>query len=164
MMKNIYLITLLTLILSSCGSLTRMSREKVDAPIIYSTRDDISVTDDLESKGNVKTVSVLFINFYKWNEDKRQLKIGPFRFLDRDYTEGEFIGYNGLKSTFDERLATYNFISENPEIDYVTNIRFKKKYVRKPFYWRALNIGARETETTIIGKGVILKNKTKIDQ
>lgn len=163
MVKNIYLIALLALMFSSCGSLTRMSREKVDAPIIYSTRDDISVTDDLEAVGKVKTVSVLFVDFYKWDEDKRQLKIGPFRFLDRDYTEGEFIGYDGLKSTFDERLATYNFISENPEIDYVTNIRFKKQYVRKPFYWRALNIGARETETTIIGKGVILKNKTKLN-
>lgn len=163
MVKNIYLIALLALMFSSCGSLTRMSREKVDAPIIYSTRDDISVTDDLEAVGRVKTVSVLFVDFYKWDEDKRQLKIGPFRFLDRDYTEGEFIGYNGLNSTFDERLATYNFISENPEIDYVTNIRFKKQYVRKPFYWRALNIGARETETTIIGKGVILKNKTKLN-
>ena len=71
-------------VLASCGSVTRINRQEVQAPIIYSTRDDISVTDDITAIGKVRTVSVFLVDFYKWNETKRQLKIGPFRFLDRD--------------------------------------------------------------------------------
>lgn len=151
----------LVLLLTSCGTLSRISRETISAPIVYSTRDDISVTNDIEAKGKVETISVLFIDFYKWEEDKRQLKVGPFRFLDKNYNEGVFSGYNGLNSTFDEKIATYNFISENPDLDYVTNVRYKKDYIRKPFYWKVLNIGKREVETTIIAKGIILKNKVE---
>jgi hypothetical protein len=145
--------------ISSCGSVTRVSRESVSAPIIYSTRDDISITDDISSTGKVKDVSVLFIDFYRWGDSKKQLKIGPFRFFDRNYEEGVFSGYAGLYKDFDEKIAVYNFISQNQSLDYVTNIRYKKTYTRKPFYWKALNIGVRETQTTIIAKGVILKNK-----
>jgi hypothetical protein len=101
----------------------------------------------------------LFIDLYKWNDSKRQLKVGPCRFFDRNYEMGYFTGSEGLFNEFDEKLAVYNFISENQSLDYVTNIRYKKSYSRKPFYWRYLNIGVRESETTIIAKGVILKNK-----
>jgi hypothetical protein len=158
-MKKILYISAFTFLLSSCGSLTRISREEVETPLIYSTREDISITDDLTASGKVRNFSILFIDFYRWNDSKRQLKIGPFRFLDREYEEGTFNGYNGLGSTFDERIAVYNFINENSKIDYVTNIRYKKLSSRKPFYLRLLNIGVREMETTIIAKGVILKNK-----
>lgn len=158
-MKKLLYLSLLTISLSSCGSLTRISREEVETPVIYSTRDDISITDDLTSTGKVKNLSIFFIDFFRWNDSKRQLKIGPFRFLDREYEEGSFNGYNGLGSTFDERIAVYNFINENSKIDYVTNIRYKKTYSRKPFYFRWLNLGVREMETTVIAKGVIIKNK-----
>lgn len=146
-------------VLASCGSVTRINRQEVQAPIIYSTRDDISVTDDITAIGKVRTVSVFFVDFYKWNETKRQLKIGPFRFLDRDYEEGIFNGYYGFSNDFDEKIAAYNFITKNSEIDYITNVRFKKMFSRKPFYFSFLNIGVRESETTIIAKGIILKNK-----
>lgn len=161
-MKNLRFITFLIVAIatsSSCSSITRVNRESVVAPIIYSTRDDISITDDITSTGKVKTISVLFIDLYKWNDSKRQLKVGPFRFFDRNYEMGYFTGSEGLFNEFDEKLAVYNFISENQSLDYVTNIRYKKSYSRKPFYWRYLNIGVRESETTIIAKGVILKNK-----
>ena len=162
MKKNIFiLISSLSLVLSSCGSLSRISRETITAPIIYSTRDDISITDDLTAIGSVKSTSFLFIDFYRWDENKRQLKIGPLRFLDRDYNEGVFIGQQNYGSTFDEKIATYNFINENPNLDYVTYVRYKKDLKRSPFYWKRLNIGVQESETTIIAKGVILKNKVE---
>jgi endonuclease IV len=62
---------------------------------------------------------------------------------------------------FDEQIATFNFISQNNNIDYVTNIKFKKSYSHHP-YLKGLNIGKREMETTIIAKGIILKNKGKV--
>lgn len=161
-MKKLFLLPVLfalSIFVTSCGSLTRVSREEVETPIIYSTREDISISDDITAKGKVRNVSVLFIDFYRWNESKRQLKIGPFRFLDREYEEGTFNGYNELGNTFDEKIAVYNFINQNSKLDYVTNIRYKKTYTRKPFYLRLLNIGVREMETTIIAKGVTLKNK-----
>jgi hypothetical protein len=139
-----------------------MSREQVSAPVIYSTRDDISITDDLSASGKVKNVSVLFVDFYRWNENKRQLKIGPFRFLDRNYEEGVFNGSVGLTSEFDEKIALYNFITKNSDLDYVTNVRFKKSIQRDPFYWKFLNIGVRTSETTIVAKGVKLKNKIPV--
>ena len=75
MKKKLFYLIILILTTASCGSVVRVNREQVSAPIIYATRDDISITDDLTSTGKVKTVSVLFVNFYRWNEDKRQLKI-----------------------------------------------------------------------------------------
>jgi hypothetical protein len=158
-MKKLFFLSILTLTLASCGTVTRVNREEINAPVIYSTREDISITDDLTASGKVKNISVLFIEFYKWNDSKKQLKIGPFRFFDREYEEGAFTGYSGLNSTFDERIAVYNFIDQNSNLDYVTNIRYKKIYSRKPFYFRLLNFGVRELETTVIAKGVILKNK-----
>lgn len=159
MKKNLFYLLILILTTTSCGSVVRVNREQVSAPIIYATRDDISITDDLMATGKVKSVSVLFVNFYRWNEDKRQLKIGPFRFLDRNYEEGVFNGVNGLSTEFDEKIALYNFINEHNNIDFVTNVRYKKSFERKPFYWKTLNIGVKTSETTIIAKGVILKNK-----
>lgn len=159
MKKKLFYLIILILTTASCGSVVRVNREQVSSPIIYATRDDISITDDLTATGKVKTVSVLFVNFYKWNEDKRQLKIGPFRFLDRNYEEGVFNGASSLSKEFDEKIALYNFINQYNDLDYVTNVRYKKSFERKPFYWKALNIGARTSETTIIAKGVILKNK-----
>jgi hypothetical protein len=157
--KTAFFMLSIIFVLASCGSVTRINRQEVQAPILYSTRDDISVTEDLTASGKVKTVSVLFVDFYRWNNSKRQLKIGPFRFLDRDYEEGVFNGYYGFSNDFDEKIAAYNFISQNSNLDYITNVRFKKAFNRKPFYWRLLNIGVRESETTVIAKGVILKNK-----
>ena len=159
MKKNLFYLLILILTTTSCGSVVRVNREQVSAPIIYATRDDISITDDLTATGKVKSVSVLFVDFYRWNEDKRQLKIGPFRFLDRNYEEGVFNGAAGLSREFDEKIALYNFINEYNNLDYVTNVRYKKSFERKPFYWKALNIGVKTSETTIIAKGVILKNK-----
>jgi hypothetical protein len=158
-LKKVPLMLSMIFILASCGSVTRINRQEVQAPIIYSTRDDISITDDISANGKVKTVSFLFVDFYKWNNSKRQLKVGPFRFLDREYQEGVFNGYYGFSNDFDEKLAAYNFITENSSLDYITNVRFKKTFSRKPFYFRLLNIGVRESETTIIAKGVIIKNK-----
>ncbi len=158
-MKKIYLLSLLAIVLASCGSVTRIQREEVETPLIYSTREDISITEDITAVGKVKNVSILFIEFYRWNETKKQLKIGPFRFFDRDYEEGYFNTISPIGKTFDEKIAVYNFIDQNSKLDYVTNVRYKKKFSRKPFYWRLVNIGAREMETTVIAKGVILKNK-----
>jgi hypothetical protein len=158
-MKKVYLLSLLAIVLASCGSVTRIQREEVDTPLIYSTREDISITEDITAVGTVKNVSILFIEFYRWNETKKQLKIGPFRFFDRDYEEGYFNTISPIGKTFDEKIAVYNFIDQNSNLDYVTNVRYKKKFSRKPFYWRLVNIGAREMETTVIAKGVILKNK-----
>jgi len=127
-MKKIYLLSLLAIVLASCGSVTRIQREEVETPLIYSTREDISITEDITAVGKVKNVSILFIEFYRWNETKKQLKIGPFRFFDRDYEEGYFNTISPIGKTFDEKIAVYNFIDQNSKLDYVTNVRYKKKF------------------------------------
>lgn len=70
---------------------------------------------------------------------------------------GTFDNYSAPKD-FDEQIATYNFIKNNSSVDYVTNVRYHKVYSNHP-YLKLLNIGKREMETTIIAKGIILKNK-----
>jgi hypothetical protein len=69
-LKKVPLMLSMIFILASCGSVTRINRQEVQAPIIYSTRDDISITDDISANGKVKTVSFLFVDFYKWNNSK----------------------------------------------------------------------------------------------
>ena len=62
-MKNLQFITFLIVAIatsSSCSSITRVNRESVVAPIIYSTRDDISITDDITSTGKVKTICFVY--------------------------------------------------------------------------------------------------------
>jgi hypothetical protein len=154
-------ITLVFLIfaLQSCVSVTRYSREEVNPPLIFVGREDFEITEDLTASANVKISSFLFINSMKY-DDKKQLRVGPFIFGDRDYNMGSFDGYPKPKE-FDEQIATFNFISQNNNIDYVTNIKFKKSYSHHP-YIKGLNIGKREMETTIIAKGIILKNKGKV--
>jgi hypothetical protein len=138
---------------------TRFSREEVNPPLIFVGREDFEITEDLTASANVAVTSFLFINSIKF-DNKKQLRIGPFVFGDREYNIGSFEGFPKAKD-FDEQIATYNFINENKNIDYVTNIKFKKSYTHHP-YIKGLNIGKREMETVIIAKGVILKNKGNV--
>lgn len=159
-MKNKFLLLILgTLSLHSCVSVTRYSREKVDPPLIFVGREDFEITEDLTASAKVSISSFLFINSIKF-DGKKQLRIGPFIFGNREYNIGNFDGFTKAKE-FDEQIATFNFINQNNNIDYVTNVKFKKSYTHHP-YVKFLNIGKREMETIIIAKGIILKNKGKV--
>jgi hypothetical protein len=131
----------------------------VDPPLIFVGREDFEITEDLTASAKVSISSFLFINSIKF-DGKKQLRIGPFIFGNRVYNIGNFDGFTKAKE-FDEQIATFNFINQNNNIDYVTNVKFKKSYTHHP-YVKFLNIGKREMETIIIAKGIILKNKGKV--
>jgi|LauGreDrversion4_2_1035121.scaffolds.fasta_scaffold131248_3 hypothetical protein len=154
--KKILLVLLIAVLSSSCVSVSRYSREEVTPPMVFVERDNYQVTEDLTATAKVQVTSFLFINSIKF-DDKKQLRIGPLVFGDRDYMYGTFDNYSAPKD-FDEQIATYNFIKNNSAVDYVTNVRYHKVYSNHP-YLKLLNIGKREMETTIIAKGIILKNK-----
>lgn len=161
MKKNQLLLILgfLLFVTSSCVSVSRYSREEVTPPMIFVDRENYQVTDDITASASVKVVSFLFINSIRF-DDKKQLRVGPLVFGDRDYMFGTFDNYSKPKD-FDEQIATYNFIKNNSSIDYVTNVRYHKVYTHHP-YLKLLNIGKREMQTTIIAKGIILKNKVPV--
>jgi hypothetical protein len=161
-MKNkLLLYTFLILSLSSCISITRQSREEVRPPLIYVQRGDYEITEDLTASADVTIKSFGFIETIIY-DNKKQTRIGPFVFGDRDYNIGSFEGYKKPKE-LDEQIAMFNFINEHNNIDYVTNIKFKKTYTHHP-YIGLFNIGKREMKTTIIAKGIILKNKGTIQK
>jgi hypothetical protein len=142
-------------IVSACGSVTKISNENLNPPLLFVKRTEFKVTDDLTATAKVKSTHCVFFTKFEY-DNKKQIRFLGLVFGDKDYMEGNFLNYYGSLSSFDEKLAVYNFIEKNNEIDYVTNIRFKKSYTRHP-YIRILNLGVRETETTIVGKGIIIK-------
>lgn len=160
MKKILFIAITSTLFLSSCASVTRMTREEINAPVVFMQRGDYELTDDLTASATVKIKSFVILDVIRWN-DKKQIKfMWPFnfRFGSRDYYEGAFNNYYYPKE-FDEKVAIYNFNEKYNNLDYVTNVRFKRYFGKKPYYIKWLNLGTRENTTEIYAKGIILKNK-----
>ena len=157
MKKLVFVSSFLVWLITSCGSVTRISNENLKPPLLYVKRSEFKITEDFSATAKVKTTSFLIFNKIEYN-DKKQFRFLGLVFGDKEYMEGDFLNYYGSITSFDEKLAVYNFIEQNPGIDYVTNIRFKKSFSRHP-YFRLLNIGVRESETTVIGKGIILNKQ-----
>lgn len=104
----------------------------MDIPGLTFERSDYKLTGDIEASAEVK---LIFGGLIVKGIDKKNVKIGQLN------------GKN-LSST-DEGMAVYNLIQKNPEVDYLTNIRYFKTYDKKLF--------SKTLKTKIIAKGIIIK-------
>jgi hypothetical protein len=157
-LQNFLLLFVASIILTSCASVTRMTREEVNAPVVFMKRGDYELTDDLTASATVSVKSYFIVDVIRWN-DKKQIRVFNWMFGSKEYQEGSFNNYYYPKE-FDEQVAIYNFNSKYADLDYVTNVRFKRVYKHSP-YIKLLNIGKREMTTEIIAKGVTIKNKAE---
>ncbi|MFN5182102.1 MAG: hypothetical protein ACK5D5_03650 [Bacteroidota bacterium] len=157
-MKKLLYFSLVAISLASCSSVTKITREEVSAPVAYMSRSDYELSDDLSASAKVSIKSFLFVNVIRWN-DQKQIRVFNWTFGSRNYYEGSFNNYYYPKD-FDEKVAIYNFNEKYKDLDYVTNVRFKRSVSRSP-YLRSLNIGKREMTTEVIAKGINLKTKNK---
>ncbi len=118
---------------SSCATTQNTStRSAVTLPGITMDRSDYMLTDDMEASAEVK---ITFGIFYK-GVDRNNLKVGKV---------------SGYGSGMDEKMAIFNLIENNPDVDYLTNIRVMKTY-KKGF------LGISKTyKTKVIAKGIKVK-------
>lgn len=122
-----------TVALASCATTQNTaSRDAVAMPGITLERSDYKLTDDISSEAEIK---VTFGIFYK-GVDKKNLKVGSV---------------SGYGAGIDEKMAIFNLIESNPDVDYLTNIRVLKSY-KKGF------LGISKTyKTKVIAKGIQIK-------
>jgi len=132
-LKLIALGAIAMIMMSSCATtLNTSSRTSVSLPGITLERSDYKITDDINASAEVK---VTFGVFYK-GVDRKNLKVG---------------NVSGYGKGIDEKLAIYNLIESNPNVDYLTNIRVLKSY-KKGF------LGISKTyNTKVIAKGIQIK-------
>lgn len=136
-MKKIFKLTgmlaITAALFSSCATTQNTaSRSAVSLPGIIMERSDYELTDDIEASAEVKVVLGIF---YK-GVDRKNLKVGKV---------------SGYGAGIDENMAIFNLIENNPEVDYLTNIRVMKTY-RKGF------LGFSKTyKTKVIAKGIKIK-------
>lgn len=102
-------------------------------------RDDYIITKDMTDEGEVK--SILFGLFYT-NNTNGNYKEGYYG-KDQSY-------FNAAYKKRAEDLAMYNLLKKNPEIDYLTNVRFITESQNYLFYKKA--------SVKVIAKGIILKS------
>lgn len=122
-----------TVALASCATTQNTStRTAVALPGITLERSDYKLTNDISADAEIKVTLGIF---YK-GIDKKNLKVG------------EISGYG---KGMDEKMAIFNLIESNPEVDYLTNIRVMKSY-KKGF------LGITKTyKTKVIAKGIKIK-------
>jgi len=127
------MIALVAALFTSCATTQNTSsRTGVSLPGLVLERSDYKLTDDIEASAEVK---VTFGIFYK-GIDKKNMKVGKI---------------SGYGAGIDEKLAIYNLIEQNPDVDYLTNIRVLKTY-KKGF------LGISKTyKTKVIAKGIKIK-------
>jgi len=119
-------------ILPSCRTVNQTSRAALDIPGLTFERSDYKLTSDIEASAQVKLIlGGLIVK----GVDKKNIKIGQLN------------GRN-MGST-DESMAVYNLIKKNPDVDYLTNIRYFKTYDKKLF--------SKTLKTKIVAKGIIIK-------
>lgn len=120
------------MLVSSCMTVNQASKEAVGIPPLSLSRADYTLTDDVNAEAEVR----VYLGFIMRGADKKNIKIGQIQ---------------GLPSnpTIDERLAVYNLIEQNPEFDYLTNVRYYKTFIKKPF--------KKTYKTKVVAKGIILK-------
>lgn len=119
--------------LFSCSTTQNTAtRSAVTLPGITMERSDYELTDDIEASAEVKVT----LNMFYKGIDRRNVKVGKV---------------SGYGSGMDEKLAIFNLIENNPDVDYLTNIRVMKTYT-KGF------LGISKTyKTKVIAKGIKIK-------
>ena len=119
--------------LASCATTQNTaSRDAVAMPGITLSRDDYKLMDDISSEAEIKVTLGIF---YK-GVDRKNLKVGSV---------------SGYGAGIDEKMAIFNLIEQNPDVDYLTNIRVLKSY-KKGF------LGISKTyKTKVIAKGIQIK-------
>ena len=135
-MKKKYLLLLLILssafTFQSCSTKSTITRNNIKVPPIVLQRSDYIITENIESEAEVKYIlGGLFIKGMK----RRHVKTGAIS--------------GRIPQTADERMAVFNLIQENDNIDYVTNLRYIKEYKRGFF--------SKTYTTKVIARGIILK-------
>ncbi len=130
-MKKIILAAISCIALTSCLTINSNMREGVKMPGLTVNRTDYILTDDLTAEAEVKYIlGGLIVR----GDDPKNVKAGSL---------------GGMTASRDEQLAIYNLLEKNPQIDYVTNVRYQKSYVKKIF--------SKTFKTKVIAKGIILK-------
>jgi hypothetical protein len=143
-MKKVLFIPFAALLLlaASCStSLNTSSKNAVPFPGMTVSRADYQLSKDVTATVQVKEFTTLF----KYIRSARVVGQGK-----NEMNEGFFMGY-GLDPA--SRIAAYRLLENNPEFDYVTNVRIKKEYKSK---W-LLFFTKYESNITITAKGVTLK-------
>lgn len=134
-MKKVLLAAITCVALSSCLTINTSTKEGVKMPGLTVTRADYILTDDLTAEAEVKYIlNGLIVR----GDDPKNIKVGTL---------------GGMSASRDEQLAIYNLLEKNPQIDYVTNVRYQKSYVKKIF--------SKTFKTKVIAKGIILKTDKK---
>lgn len=134
-MKKVLLAAITCVALSSCLTINTSTKEGVKMPGLTVTRADYILTDDLTAEAEVKYIlGGLIVR----GDDPKNIKVGTL---------------GGMSASRDEQLAIYNLLEKNPQIDYVTNVRYQKSYVKKIF--------SKTFKTKVIAKGIILKTDKK---
>ncbi len=131
---NVIAIAAVGLLASSCLTISEAGKESVELPPLKVTRADYVLTDDLSAEAEVR----VYLGFIMRGADKKNIKTGKI------YSAGQAYG-----AGLDEKLAIYNLIEQNPDVDYLTNIRYYKTYTQKPF--------VKKFKTKVVAKGIVLK-------
>ena len=131
LLKKLAIGIIATAMFSSCVTISRTSRAALDVPGLTYERSDYTLSDDISAEVEVKVI----LGFIYKGIDKRNIKIGQL---------------NGRSAgSIDQQMAVFNLIEKNPEVDYLTNIRYFKTYTKKLF--------SKTYKTKIVAKGITIK-------
>ncbi len=109
--------------LSSCVtySSSTMNREAVQFQGLRMERKDYTLTSDLTAEAEVTITKFLIWTWVKTDGQKdkgRDIKIGIL---------------GGMPSAKEEAVAAYKLLDANPNVDYLTNVRYMKTFTKKGF-------------------------------
>ena len=119
---------------ASCRTVDFQNRSSMSLNEFRLSRSDYKITADASAQAEVKIILGGLI--VKGLDDKN---------IKQARIESVWLG------SADEQLAVYELLDKHPEWDYVTNVRFIKSYIQKPF--------SKTYKTKVIAKGIILNTK-----
>ena len=145
-MKKVSLIAVVAsvMLLTSCtGKMSSLSKNSVPFPGMTVSRADYKLSSNVTSEVEVKEWSALFglLRGAKVvGEQKNQLR------------EGNINGYNLDAAS---KIAVYKLLDENPDFDYLTNIRVSKDYTEKML----VLFTTYNTKVKVVARGITLKTE-----
>lgn len=144
-MKKIMKLTgfaILCILLTSCSkSLNTASKNSIPFPGMTVSRADYEISKDVSAEVKVKEFTTLLKN----------VRIAKVVGQEKNQTFEGFVSGYGLDAS--SRIAAYRLLQNNPDFDYLTNIRIKKEFKSK---WLLL-FTKYDSNITITAKGITLK-------
>jgi hypothetical protein len=126
------IVVVLMIAFASCKStISYQNRHSMSLNEFRVSRNDYKLTEDATASAQVKVTLGIFLK----GIDKKNLK--------QSRIEGVTM------NSADEQIAVYELLSQHPEWDYITNVRFVKSF-EKTLFTKTYN-------TKVIAKGIILK-------